>query len=171
MAQTEIQNYSVLHQDGGFEIRRYEPAIMASVELPVTFNNISSTGFRELAGYISGQNGERMKMAMTAPVYISTRNDTSTMSFIIPSQYKMEELPEPLSEKIRLHKTGTSITASIRFGGYANDRIIQKKTNELKSILRSRGIKSMNDFRFLGYNSPYRPIRRRNEILVTLFGN
>ena len=108
---------------------------------------------------------------MTTPVYVSTQDATSTMSFVMPPEYKMEELPEPLREKIRLHKTGLSITASIRFGGYANDRIIQKKTEELKGILRTRGIKSMNDFRFLGYNPPYRPIRRRNEILVTLFGN
>jgi hypothetical protein len=171
MAQTKKQNYSVLHRDGGFEIRRYEPAIMASVELPGTYNTTSSTGFKELAGYIFGRNHEQMKIAMTAPVYISVQDSTSTMSFVMPPEYRIEELPEPLSEKIRLHKTGMYITASIGFGGYANDRIIQKKTETLKSILRSRGIKCMNDFRFLGYDPPYQPIRRRNEILVTLFGN
>lgn len=37
MAQTEKQKYSVLHKDGDFEIRRYEPAIMASVEMPGSY--------------------------------------------------------------------------------------------------------------------------------------
>ena len=171
MAQTEKQKYSVLHKDGDFEIRRYEPSILASVELPGSYSSMSTTGFRELAGYIFGGNDERMKIAMTAPVHVSTADSTSTMSFVMPSEYSMEELPDPLSKKIRLHETGVSITASITFGGYANDRVIQNKTEELKALLRSRGIKSMNDYRFLGYNPPYRVINRRNEIVVTLFGN
>jgi hypothetical protein len=171
MAQTEKQKYRVLHKEGGFEIRRYEPAIMASVELPGSYGSMSATGFRELAGYIFGGNDEQMKIAMTAPVHVYTADSTSTMSFVMPSEYTLEELPDPLSEKIHLHETGMSITASIRFGGYANDRLIQKKTEELKDILRSRGIKSRNDFRFLGYNPPYRIINRRNEIVVTLIGN
>ena len=140
MAQTEKQKYSVLHKDGEFEIRRYEPAIMASVEMPGSYSSMSSTGFRELAGYIFGGNDEQMKIAMTAPVHVSTADSTSTMSFVMPSNYHIEELPEPESQKIRLHETGMAVTASISFGGYANDKIILKKTEELRELLRSRGI-------------------------------
>ena len=171
MAQTEQQKYSVLHRDGEFEIRRYEPAILASVEMPGSYSSMSSTGFRELAGYIFGGNYERKKISMTAPVHVSSTDSISTMSFVMPSGYGMEELPDPVSEKIRLHKTGMSVTASLRFGGYASDKVIQKKTEELKAMLRSRGIKTMDDYRFLGYNPPYKIINRRNEIVVTLFRN
>ena len=171
MAQTEKQKYSVLHKDGEFEIRRYEPAIMASVEMPGSYSSMSSTGFRELAGYIFGGNDEQMKIAMTAPVHVSTADSTSTMSFVMPSNYHIEELPEPESQKIRLHETGMAVTASISFGGYANDKIILKKTEELRELLRSRGIHYKDDFRFLGYNPPYRIINRHNEIVVTLFGS
>ena len=171
MAQTEKQKYSVLHKNGDLEIRRYDPTIMASVEMPGSYSSMSSTGFRELAGYIFGGNDEQMKIAMTAPVHVASTDSTSTMSFVMPSEYSMVELPDPLSEKIRLHKTGLSITASISFGGYASDKVIRNKTEELKALLRSRGIKTMNDYRFLGYNPPYRIINRRNEIVVTLFGN
>ena len=171
MAQTEKQKYSVLHRDGDFEIRRYEPAIMASVEMPGSFGSMSSTGFRELAGYIFGGNDKQKKISMTAPVHVRSTDSTSTMSFVMPSQYTLEELPDPESDKIRLHKTGASITASLRFGGYASDKVIRKKTEELRDLLRSKGIKSMNDYRFLGYNPPYRLVKRRNEIVVSLFGN
>ena len=171
MAQTEKQKYSVLHKDGEFEIRRYEPAIMASVEMPGSYSSMSSTGFRELAGYIFGGNDEQMKIAMTAPVHVSTADSTSTMSFVMPSNYHIEELPEPESQKIRLHETGMAVTASISFGGYANDKIILKKTEELRELLRSRGIHYKDDFPFLGYNPPYRIINRHNEIVVTLFGS
>jgi hypothetical protein len=170
MAQIEKQKYQVLHKDGDFEIRRYEPAVLASVEMPGTYSSMSSTGFRALAGYIFGGNDENMKIAMTAPVHVSTMDSSSMMSFVMPSAYQLEDLPEPLNDRILLHETGTSIMASIRFGGYANDRVIQQKTAELRSLLRSRGIKSMNDYRFLGYNPPYRIFNRRNEIVVTLFG-
>ncbi len=171
MAQTEKQKYSVLHQDGAFEIRRYGPAIMASVDLPGGYSNMSSTGFRKLAGYIFGGNDGRMKIPMTAPVYLITTDSNSTMSFVMPSSYQMEDLPEPLNEDVKLHETGMAITASISFGGYANDRIIQQKTEELRALLRYRGIHNKDDFRFLGYNPPYRIINRHNEIVVTLFGN
>ena len=171
MAQTEKQKYRVLHKDGDFEIRRYEPSVMASVEMPGTYSSMSSTGFRALAGYIFGGNEENKKIAMTAPVHVAMADSTSTMSFVMPSAYQLEDLPDPLNDRILLHETGTSITASISFGGYANDRIIQQKTVELRSLLRSRGIQSLNDYRFLGYNPPYRIINRRNEIVVTLFGN
>ncbi len=143
MAQTEKQRFSVLHKDGAFEIRRYEPAVMASVEMPGSYNNMSSTGFRELAGYIFGGNEEKVKIAMTAPVHVAMSDSTSTMSFVMPSSYKMEDLPDPLNEDVRLHETGMAITASISFGGYANDRKIQEKKEELRHLLRSRGIKSI----------------------------
>jgi len=84
MTQTEKQKYSVLHKDGNFEIRRYEPAIMASVQMPGSYSDMSSTGFRELAGYIYGGNDEKMKIAMTAPVHVSMADSTSTMSFVMP---------------------------------------------------------------------------------------
>ena len=171
MAQTEKQQYSLLHKEGVFEIRRYEPSLMASVELPGSYSSMSSTGFRELAGYIFGGNEEKVKIAMTAPVHVAISDSTSTMSFVMPSSYHMEELPEPRSEKVRLHETGMAVTASISFGGYANDKIIQQKTKELRDLLRSRGIHFKDDFRFLGYNPPYRIINRHNEIVVTLFGN
>ena len=171
MAQTEKQQYSLLHKNGAFEIRRYEPAVMASVEMPGTYSNMSSTGFRELAGYIFGGNQEKKKIAMTAPVHVAMSDSTSTMSFVMPSVYEIDDLPVPLSEDIRLHETGMAITASISFGGYANDKKIEQKTEELRHLLRSRGIHYKDDFRFLGYNPPYRIINRQNEIVVTLFGN
>lgn len=171
MAQTEIQKYLVLHQDGNFELRRYEPAVMASVDMPGSYSSMSSTGFRELAGYIFGGNDEQKKIAMIAPVHVAMKDSTSTMSFVMPPVYQKEDLPDPQSENISLQETGMAITASISFGGYANDKIINKKTQELRDRLRSRGIHFRDDFRFLGYNPPYRIIKRRNEIVVTLFGN
>jgi hypothetical protein len=84
MTQTEKQKYSVLHKDGNFEIRPYEPAIMASVQMPGSYSNMSSTGFRELAGYIYGGNDEKMKITMTAPVHVSMADSTSIMSFVMP---------------------------------------------------------------------------------------
>jgi hypothetical protein len=168
MAQTEKQKYSLLYKQGDFEIRRYEPAILASVEMPGTYSSMSSSGFRELAGYIFGGNNREMKIAMTAPVRVATEDSTSTMSFVMPSAYQMKDLPEPLSEKVWLHKSGSLITASVSFGGYANDRIINRKIEELKGVLESKYLEYRDDFQFLGYDPPYRFINRRNEVLVPI---
>lgn len=61
--------------DSGYEIRRYHRQIQATITFPASSEGIStSTGFRDLAGYIFGGNKKRTqpkendKIAMTAPV-------------------------------------------------------------------------------------------------------
>jgi hypothetical protein len=95
-------------------------------------------------------------------------SEATTMSFVMPSSYDMDDLPDPVNAKIKMHETGSRITASIRFSGYANDEKIQTKINELKQILESKGLKYEGEFSYLGYNPPYQVVNRRNEILVTL---
>lgn len=70
--------YSVLRQHAGFELRRYEPSVIASYVAPGTdVMAAANRGFRPLAGYIFGGNSKRgasggggasEKIAMTSPV-------------------------------------------------------------------------------------------------------
>jgi hypothetical protein len=60
-----------------------------------------------------------------------------------------------------MHETGQEVTASLRFGGYANDRIIQQKIDELKQILDNKGISYSGEFVYLGYYPPCQTVNRR----------
>jgi len=165
---TEKQKYSLLFKEKDFEIRKYDASILASVKMQGSYDQMSGSGFRELASYIFGNNQQGMKISMTSPVRMQLNDSSTTMSFIMPSKFDMESLPEPNSQNVWLAQSKTQVTASIRFGAYANDQIIGTKIKKLKEILNERNIKHLNDFTYLGYNPPYLVVGRKNEIFVTL---
>lgn len=52
----ETLAYDVLRTEGEIEIRRYEPHLLATVEIEGKFSKAGSQGFRPLFDYISGEN-------------------------------------------------------------------------------------------------------------------
>jgi hypothetical protein len=168
IAKTETQKYNVLFSEDNFEIRFYPEAILATVKMNESNGNSRNSGFGVLAGYIFGGNNESTQIAMTSPVRMSTGNNSNQMSFVLPSEMEFEKLPTPNDPKIVLHKSTPMHTASFRFGGYANDSEISGHKKKLNELLAQLNIKHTGNFEFLGYNSPYDPINRRNEVQVEL---
>ncbi len=169
-AKIETQKYKVLYTKDNFEIRFYPEAILATVQMNGGYDNSMNSGFGVLAGYIFGGNTESSKIAMTSPVRMSTGDSSNQMSFVLPSEMEFGKLPTPNDPNIVLHKSIPMYTASIRFGGYANDSEISKYKMKLSEVLTELNLKHTSNFEFLGYNSPYQPINRRNEIQVELVG-
>ena len=52
----EEPRYQVLQSDGAFELRQYEPMLVAHVEVDGDASGARNAGFRLLAGYIFGGN-------------------------------------------------------------------------------------------------------------------
>lgn len=164
----ETYQYKVLKKYDDFEVRQYEPAIFTSVELDSgSYKSVSSKGFNVLAGYIFGGNEENKKIAMTTPVTMDLK-DTMTMRFLVPSKYAREELPKPNDERIEFEEMPERIVAAIRFSGYANDEKIEKHRKKLEKALKDNGLSHTGGFTFMGYNAPFDPINRRNEVMVEL---
>eukprot|EP00208_Stichococcus_sp_RCC1054_P001927 CAMPEP_0206139532 /NCGR_PEP_ID=MMETSP1473-20131121/6270_1 /ASSEMBLY_ACC=CAM_ASM_001109 /TAXON_ID=1461547 /ORGANISM="Stichococcus sp, Strain RCC1054" /LENGTH=478 /DNA_ID=CAMNT_0053533357 /DNA_START=149 /DNA_END=1585 /DNA_ORIENTATION=+ len=67
----EGPRYTVLRDTGDYQVRRYEPYLVAEVEMPKGKGPAAGDGFNELAGYIFGGNRQSSKMEMTSPVYTS----------------------------------------------------------------------------------------------------
>jgi hypothetical protein len=53
---TEEAKYSVLEKQNNFELRQYEPQIVAETFVEGDFKEVGNEGFRRLFGYISGNN-------------------------------------------------------------------------------------------------------------------
>ena len=169
MAGIYEQPYQVIKKLPGAEIRFYPPAVLATVVSSArSFREVSSSGFRQLANYIFGGNREKKKMAMTAPVHMRLSEQGSSMSFVMSPDIPMQRLPAPNQSNIQLEKTAAEYVAAIRFGGYASDKDIRTYTDQLTSILQQQGIRHYGNFRYLGYDAPYRFIGRRNEVIVTV---
>jgi hypothetical protein len=166
-AQTEQQPYTLVQKFPGFEVRYYPEAVMARVSSQAaSYREMSSPSFRALAGYIFGGNTESQKIAMTAPVYIDLHDDSSEMSFVMPAEYDLNDLPQPNDPAVLLERSKAVYAAALTFGGYASDQTIREQSEKLRKLLRDNQIEFVGNFRFLGYNSPYKFWDRRNEILV-----
>lgn len=165
----EKQKYWVIKKESEFEIRYYPPAIFATIRSSAkSYRELSSSGFRKIAGYIFGNNESGSKIAMTSPVHIDINNRESSMSFVMPSAFDLEKLPRPSDQSVEIHESPAEYTAAIEFGGYANDDKIQEYANQLLRALNKKGIKTKGNVRYLGYNPPYQFIGRKNEVMVAI---
>ena len=166
---TETQPYRVLLSKENFEIRLYPAVTMASITSSAkTYQELSSSGFRKLAGYIFGGNEGRKTIAMTTPVHMDINDSASSMSFVMPSDYDVNNLPKPTDKQITIKTAPDVVVAAIQFGGYASDKEIDLNTQKLRKALNENKIAYYGNFRFLGYNPPYQFINRKNEIIVNV---
>ena len=166
---TETQPYKVVHIERGFEIRFYPSTTMAIVTSEAkTYKELAGSGFRKLAGYIFGGNKARKSIAMTSPVHMDINDSLSSMSFVMPSFYTKDNLPQPNDKTIAIQRTKEEYVAVVRFGGYASDDHIKEYSTKLENALKACKIRYHGNFRFLGYNAPYQFFGRRNEIIVSV---
>lgn len=163
---TEQHNYIVLKSFDQVEIRQYESAIFSSVKIAASnYKTTSGQGFRTLAGYIFGSNENNEKIAMTSPVMMEF-GEESKMSFMVPSEYKMEDLPAPKDKNIIFEHVPVRVVAALTFSGWANDQKIEQYSHLLLSELKKEGIETIGKIQFLGYNPPYDLVDRKNEVIV-----
>jgi SOUL heme-binding protein len=169
MAKTEEQVYKVVLSEKEFEIRFYPSATLATVYSEAkSYKELSGPGFRKLAGYIFGGNESDTKISMTSPVHMDINNSRSSMSFVMPSSFMKENLPKPEDPAVLIEKTKDEYVAAIRFSGYASDEDIRTYSEKLKNLLLEKGINFYGNFRYLGYDPPYKFLGRRNEIIVSV---
>jgi SOUL heme-binding protein len=165
----ELQKYSVVHTEKEFEVRFYPSATFATIYSQAkTYQDLSGPGFRRLAGYIFGGNNKSQKISMTSPVQMDINDTLSQMSFVMPAQYTIEELPKPDDSSVVIHNKPDEYMAAIRFSGFASIKHIADYTEKLRNLLQSKGISYTGNFRYLGYNPPWQLIGRRNEIVVSV---
>ena len=63
---TDEPRYTVVRSEEKFEVRRYEPYLVAETLVARSADEAGSQGFRMLAGYIFGKNKGAREIAMTA---------------------------------------------------------------------------------------------------------
>ena len=116
--------------EDAFEVRRYEPYLVAETLVAGSADEAGSQGFRMLAGYIFGKNkGAReiamtapvvqtpTKIAMTAPVAQSPGAGGYVVQFAMPAEWTLETLPEPTDPAVRLRAVPARRVAVIRYSG------------------------------------------------------
>jgi hypothetical protein len=177
--------YTVVEDAGDYEIRRYEPYIVAEVDIAAdSEKSAGGRAFRILAGYIFGDNQPETKMAMTAPVETtasgggermemtapveSTGGDgTYTYAFVMERKYTLDTLPRPTDPRIRIREKPARHVAALRYAGTWSDGNYERHRAELAAALAADGVETVGPYTLARYNSPFSlPWFRRNEVLV-----
>jgi hypothetical protein len=160
----ETPKYEVLKKYPKFELRKYEPMLLVTTDLGVaSYDEKSGQGFRTIASYIFGNNKTNEKIAMTAPV-IYHMDSTASFSFVAPSSNAKGRMPEPIDSVIKFEKQEIKLFAVFTFGGFINDKKMDKRMNELKQAVLKEGLQIKGGGYFFGYNPPWQLIGRKNEV-------
>ena len=183
-AQYELPRYSVVQKMGDFEIREYEPQIVAEVVMGGERCDAATRGFRALADFIFGENSQKTDLAMTAPVVqeqapntaasrallpVNPQEDVWIVRFMMPAQYSMETLPKPNDQRVHIATIPGQRTASVTFTGLWTDSNLEEHVKALEDFVATHGLKTTSKPIYAFYNDPFTwPWSRRNEIIVTL---
>jgi hypothetical protein len=161
----ETPNYKVIKTLGDVEIREYPQMILAQTKLGgKRYDTNGNNGFGVVANYIFGGNQQKQKIAMTAPVIMNMSDTDASMSFVMPSQYQLSDLPSPNSTAVSLVSQDSMKLAVLRFGGFSSDEKIAKYAQILTEVLEKNNIRTKGSLLFMGYNAPWDVINRRNEV-------
>jgi hypothetical protein len=167
----EQPEYSVETRDGSFEIRRYQPHLVASTVVSGDMKEASNQGFRRLADYIFGGNrsadGGSEKIAMTSPVNMVRGDEGWTITFMMPSAYDQDTLPTPNDSRVTIERWNGGLHAAVRFSGTWSASRFTARRQALEQWLSDRGYRIAGESIVARYDPPWTPwFLRRNEVVI-----
>ena len=183
MSNVEKPDYKVIQSEQNIEIRQYEPMIIAEVEVDGKREDAIRDGFRLLADYIFGNNTvqqvismtapvqqkENQKIAMTAPVQQQSMGKSWQMSYVMHSKYKLDSLPVPNNNRVRLKEILTKKFVVIEFSGTNSNENVTKHENQLMNYIEANQINIIGSPKYAFYNAPWTlPFLRRNEVMIEI---
>ena len=160
----EEASYDVVHKTDIYEVRYYSDRLVAQVT-----NKGDNNSFRKLFNYISGENKNSEKIAMTIPVTQTKKDGELFMQFYLPSKFNNETTPIPTNPDLEITTIPEGYFAVIKFSGRSSDKNFEKHNKILKQKLLEDKI-PINGFAVRAtYNSPFTlPPLRRNEAMFSI---
>lgn len=180
----EEAEYKVIEKEDRFEIRDYAPHILAETLVESDIEKAGNKAFQRLFRYISGANSSKEKVAMTAPVSQEPKREKIAMtspvgqqnvqgrwavSFMMPSSYTLETLPEPEDPNISLRQVPAHRMAAVRYSGFWSQKRYLRYKKMLESWIQEKGLTIVGEPVWARYNPPFTLwFLRRNEILIPI---
>lgn len=185
MASVQEPAFVVERSADAFEVRLYEPRVVAETVVVGDREQASSAGFRRLAGYIFGGNTTTKKLAMTAPVgqvdagrklamtapvgQVAAGEGSWTVSFTMPTGETLATLPQPDDPQVTLREVPERRVGVMSFSGRWTEQRFATHAEALRSWLASQGLSTVGEVEVNRYDAPWTPwFMRRNEVWLTL---
>jgi hypothetical protein len=182
----EEPKFNLITKENAFELRAYQPKIIAEVSIDADMSESSSKGFKLIADFIFGNNTSRLggsenismtapvsvyekseKISMTAPVGVQEVKDGWKVYFVMPSKYTLDSLPKPNNAQVSIKEIPAKKFAVIRFSGLVDEEKMNKKVKDLNEWIVNKNLKPISNPELARYNPPWTlPFLRRNEVMV-----
>ena len=176
--------YATLFSDGDYEIRLYEPLIIAQTPAEGSYRQATRAGYQRLTDYVSGNNLAKQvvtgthstqeslassKVELTTPYYEEFINGVWLTSVAMPEKYTLATLPRPSDELITFNSLPRIKTAVIRFTGIKSERLINQKADALTQWIKKENLTATSAARSAVFDAPLTiPGLNRQEIHISV---
>jgi hypothetical protein len=172
---TQRQEFRVIQSYKDFEVREYQPCVLAEVKVSAKYSEATGTAFGHLIKYISKGNRTQEKIAMTAPVISAQKADKSHenewfVSFVMPSGSTFGHLPDPNDPRVILRELQSETCIASSFRGKATQDLSEKKSRELRAAASKAGLALSDETRICRFDPPFKPgFMQYNEIVIPVY--
>lgn len=91
------------------------------------------------------------------------------MRFFLPSEFTLENVPQPTDPRVRIIEVPEQFLAVLRFRGSRDDEMVRAKKDQLLGALRATSWQAASEPVALFYDPPWTlPFLRRNEVAVAV---
>lgn len=172
---TEKLAYRVVESFPDFELREYQPFYLIEIDQPGDWLRAGNMAFRPLVGYISGENAQRQKFAMTAPVLQTAPQDASgaaaakhTVAFVLPASAR-GEVPVASDPRIRVVENPGGLYAAAKFRGSWSEPMFNERALALTAAAEHAGLTCVASPLTARYDGPWKPgFAKHNEVMVAV---
>ncbi|XP_064635818.1 heme-binding protein 2-like [Lineus longissimus] len=154
-----------------YEVRKYEASYWTSTDMyEMSIDDATRIGFGRLFRYISGNNANKEKIAMTCPVLTKVTpgqgpacESNFTESFMVPFSHQ-PKAPAPSDKDVYLSSMPEMTVYVKCFGGYAKEAEWIEMAAALATAIGDTSVFDNTHYFTAGYDSPYQPFKRHNEV-------
>lgn len=180
-SRSDQPRHEVLLDEKPFQLRGYEPMLVAEVTVTGDRQNAADSGFRALADYIFANKREGPDIAMTTPVLQApagadplmtvsgggTAAGRYTVRFMMPHAWTEETLPDPANPDIAIHTIPAREMAVVTFAGRATDETVREQSERLREFIGRQNLRATGAIEYAYYDPPFTPPPlRRNEVMM-----
>ncbi|XP_071795897.1 heme-binding protein 2-like [Asterias amurensis] len=167
----ECPHFTSMLTTKDYEFRAYPASKWVSTTIiGADYKSATSEGFDKLFQYISGQNSQKQKIEMTAPVINRvipgqgpTCADNFTVSFMVPFELQANT-PMPTDSTIFMYTLPAHKSYVRSYTGFSDETKFLAEAQALAGALNSTQTYDQSYFYTAGYDSPFNIFNRHNEV-------
>lgn len=169
---TEKQPYKVLESFPDFELRHYPKGMQIETKVSGDFLSAGNLGFGPLVRFISGNNGERQQIAMTAPVIQQPLGlEVHSIRFVLPAEFDAETTPNSVDSNVSTIEVPEHLAAARSFSGSWSKERFDQEGQRLLNAVQAQNLETTGTLYFSRFDPPWKPgFLKRNEVLIRIKG-